>query len=91
VVLPTGGGPSVERPGLAKVSDCLGSLPERLIEEAEVVVGVGPVRIAVDRLAIGPDRLVGASEIVEERGEVEIGYRIGGCMLDRGPVEKRSA
>jgi len=69
-----------------QVSDRFGSLPERLIEEVEVVVGVGAVRIAVDRLPIGLDRLVGATELVEERGEVELGDRIGGGMLDRGPV-----
>jgi len=69
-----------------KVPDSLGSLPERLIEEAEVIVGVGAVRIAIDRLPIGSDRLVGATEIVEERGEVEMGDRIGGGMLDRSPI-----
>ncbi len=45
-------------------------------------MGVGEVRVAVDRLAIGLDRLVGAPEFVEEHGEIEVGDRIGGRVRD---------
>src|SRR3970040_1261261 len=89
-VLPSGAGPAVERPGLAEVSDRLGALPERLTVEAEVVVGVGEVRVAVDRLAIGLDRLIGAPEFVAEHGEIEVGDRIGGRVLDGSPVVRLS-
>src|SRR3990172_726243 len=75
--LPSGAGPAVERPGLAEVSDGLGALPERLTEEAEVVVGVGEVRVAVDRLAIGLERLL-------RRGSLQLDREIGPLLRREG-------
>jgi hypothetical protein len=62
------------------------TLAERVEEQAEIVVRIGEVRVRFQGAPISLDGFVGASELLQEHGEIEVRDGVVGRLLSRRPL-----
>src|SRR5512136_1578588 len=86
-----GGTPTVEPSGRAEMRHGGRAPAEGIEQQAEVVVGVGEVRIRGERALVGGDRLRRATGLLEQPGEVEVRDRIARSACDGRSVVRLGA
>src|SRR4029077_2893117 len=71
-----GGGARVEAAVRAEVGRGGGAAPERVLQQAEIVVRVGKVGIRRQRAVVRLHRVGGAAALLEQPGQIEVRDRI---------------